>query len=183
MVIKPVLSAMVCAVVAAVSIGAQASTDLGLLSPATPISYSNNSLPPAASFADVYGFHMNNPGSFLIGIIGSVYSAADSKIASFSATLKNPANVVVSFDYADLPDPGGSGFQYLSQGFPAASAGNYTLTVSGTTAAFAAPYSVDLTVSAVPESTTLMLLLAGLAGLAVAGNLRKSALIADCGDI
>lgn len=173
--IRPVLGAIACAVLAVASVSTQAATDLGLLAPATPISFSQDTLADAAAFTNVYNFHMDNPGSFLIGVIGSVYSDASSKISAFNATLKNPSNVVVNFDYDNLPDVSGSGFQYLSQGFAAAPAGNYVLTVSGTTAAYAATYSVDLSVSAVPEPATVMMLLAGLAVVGVAGNRRKSA--------
>lgn len=171
------LSHLACALAAlAVTVGnsAYAVTNLGVLSPTTPLTFSQESLADATTFSDAYSFTLADVGSSLVGIVGSVYSDMDSKIAGFSATLTRPDSSTVLFDLTDV-DLGGVGFQYLVQALATAPAGTYGLLVSGTTSTFAATYSIDLSVSAVPESASLALMLAGLGVVGFVGSRRKSA--------
>lgn len=153
------------AAIAMVAGGASAANyTLDDLSADSPVSFRGKT---TGSFDDMLSFNLIGAGADYVGFLTSTFSGSKT-IGNFSAVLSGPGGYSSSWTYSADAD-----VQTLKGTASFLSAGAYTLHVTG----IGQPkdtYTLDMSVSAVPEPETYALMLAGLGALGFIAKRRKA---------
>lgn len=145
-----------------------AATPIGTLAPNMPLAYAGTM---SGDFMHELSFTVLNGGVNFSGIVSSSFSGKG-LIKDFAATLTGPNGYAASWDYSTTASPLPT-YQLLTDSEATLGAGDYLLSISGKALRFDS-YTVDMSLSPIPEPETYALMLAGLLAVGFIASRRRA---------